>query len=232
MQAAFRGHTGVVSLLQTSSAAVAASTRKYEGDSRLPGQWNDYEAKIVVDAARTGNLNLVTTLLSVCSDEKSISDNDADDAELSDLSNIIVGERVLMQAIDNGYKDIVTHLLDRGVSINNPLPWRIFALDQDLSQRSSLEFARMVEMGCFALHIAITHNDAAMTNLLLEADADPDLCIYYFQKERFVNRKWKSPLGHAAFIGNLAIARDLVGKAWCIREHNADEELDRTWRQY
>jgi hypothetical protein len=68
----------------------------------------------------------------------------------------------------------------------------------------------MVEMGCFSLHVAIAHNDTAMTKLLLEADADPDLCVYYFQKHSYVNRKWKSPLGHAAVLGNLEIVRDLV----------------------
>lgn len=163
---------------------------------------------MVIDAARGGDLNIVTTLLSVCNLE--IITSYDDEVELAELSDIIVGERALMQAIDGGYKDVVAHLLDRGVSINNPLPWRIFDLDQDASRRSSLEIPRMVEMGCFALHIAIAHDDTAMTKFLLEADADPDLCVYYFQQERYVNRKWKSPLAHAASLGNLLIVEDLV----------------------
>jgi ankyrin repeat protein len=105
---------------------------------------------------------------------------------------------------------VIVHLLNRGVSINNPLPWRTFDLDQDISLKSSLDFAQMVEMGCFVIHIAIAHNDTAMAKLLLDAGADPDLCVYYFQKEKYVNCKWKSPLVHAASQGSIEIARELA----------------------
>jgi hypothetical protein len=108
-------------MLQTSHGALLAATEIHPNEGRVPGQWRDYEAKMVIDAARAGDLNIVITLLSVCNSRAAVSDDD-DEMELSDLSNIIVGERALMQAIDGGHKDVVIHLLDCGVSINNPLP--------------------------------------------------------------------------------------------------------------
>jgi ankyrin repeat protein len=165
----------------------------------------------MINAARAGNLSVVTTLLSTCAPQSAVpEERDEEDPALHELSKVMVGERALMQAINGGFKEVVIYLLNNGVSINNPLPWRLFDLDQDHSQDSILTIPRLVEMGCFALHLAIAHKDQAMVRLLLEADADPDLGIYYFEKERYVNCKWKSPLAHACALGNSGIARDLL----------------------
>jgi ankyrin repeat protein len=163
---------------------------------------------------RAGNLSVVATLLSTCAPQSAVpEERDEEDPALHELSKVMVGERALMQAINGGFKEVVIYLLNNGVSINNPLPWRFFDLDQDHSQDSILTIPRLVEMGCFALHLAIAHKDQAMVRLLLEADADPDLGIYYFEKEGYVNCKWlewKSPLAHACALGNNGIAQDLL----------------------
>jgi ankyrin repeat protein len=115
-----------------------------------------------------------------------------------------------MQATHRGQKEIVICLLDMGVPINTPLPWEIFDIDHDFSRDSLLTIARTVEMGCFALHLAIAQGDEAMVRLLLDGDANPDIAVFYSSIEGVIFRKWKSPLEHAAALGNVNIAQLLV----------------------
>jgi len=65
-------------------------------------------------------------------------------------------------------------------------------------------------MGCFGLHLAVAHNDRDMVRLLLEGDADPELGVYFFEKEMYVKSKWTSPPAHASALGNIEIAQDLI----------------------
>ncbi|CZR69820.1 uncharacterized protein PAC_19720 [Phialocephala subalpina] len=186
---------GVIALLQTRSV-------EFDGTSREAQHlWKDHEAQLLIDAAHSGNLNVVKVMFTVMR------------VALHDRSNIVMGERVMMQAIDCGHTNIMTYLLDQGVTLNNPLPWRLFYDDRGYSRRTSRTLPDIVEMslGCFALHIAIAQDDPSMVKLLLEAEADPDLCVVHFRNQKsIVNRRWKSPLAHAAAAGNIEIAGDLI----------------------
>jgi len=205
-RAALLGHTEVVSVLKR-----VAGCPEIDREPLLQGLWAQFEAKMMIDAARAGNLSVVTTLRSVCAPDTPLPDDgEAEDAPPPDLSDVVVGERALMQAINCGHKEVVIHLLDCGVSVNNPLPWRLFDIDQGHSQDSILSIARTVQMGCFGLHLAVARNDQAMVKLLLDGDADPELGVYFFEKEMYIKCKWTSPLAHASANGNIEIARDLL----------------------
>jgi ankyrin repeat protein len=199
------GHTEVVSVLQ-----LITDCWKFDTEPHVQGQWAESEAKMLIEAARTGNLSVVITLLSVCSPDTSIPDVETGAADPPDLSNTMVGERALMQAIRRGHKDIVIHLLYHGVSLNNRLPWRLLDIDQDYSEDSILSIPRKVEMGCFGLHLAIAQNNREMVKLLLGADVDPELGVDDLETEMDIEGKWISPLAHASAIGNIGIAQDLL----------------------
>jgi hypothetical protein len=100
-------------MLQNCTAALSAAMDKQLNEPRVPGQWKDYQARMVIDNARGGDLNIVIALLSVCDAETLILYEDdekefpelssyvavekrAVEEQLSDLSYIIVKGRALM----------------------------------------------------------------------------------------------------------------------------------------
>lgn len=225
------GHTEVVSALQLVSDRWEIDTKTY-----AQGKWAESEAKILINAARTGNLSVVTTLRSVCSPNTSIPDVETWAADPPDLSNAMVGARALMQAIHGGHQDVVAHLLYHGVSTNIRVPWRLFKFDQDgfddfkdfndfkdlvMVEKKTVETqvgasrgpntsAKLAGIGCFALHLAIAHNKREIVKLLLRADVDPEAGIDVLETKVDVEGKWISPLAYASAIGNIEIAQDLL----------------------
>ncbi|CZR70190.1 uncharacterized protein PAC_20091 [Phialocephala subalpina] len=203
-RAAYAGEVDVVAILQIPILWF------YEQPTEEDELWKEHEARMLIEATHAGNVNVVKAMFTVCAPSTPATEDNP--VAFPDLSNIVMSERVMMQAIDCGHKDVVTYLLDQGVTLNNPLPWRLFETDMDYSKNLLRTLPKKVEMslGCFALHLAIAHQDTTMVKALLEADADPDLCVYYFEKAGSINRRWKSPLAHASAIGNIGIARDLL----------------------
>lgn len=85
-----------------------------EGTTRKEGHWSHFEAKLLKDAAGVGNLNIVKTLLEVYG--TTCSQVDAAEQSPFEMSNVAVGERALMQAINAGHQDVVIYFLETGGS--------------------------------------------------------------------------------------------------------------------
>jgi ankyrin repeat protein len=127
-----------------------------------------------------------------------------------ELSTLVLGKRALMQAICGGHIGVAMRLLDHGISVNSPLPWKLFDLDQEQPAASISAIPRIIEVGCFPLQIAVAREDTPMVELLLETGADPDLCINDYKQDRHSRHKWRSPLVHAAELDNIKIAELLI----------------------
>ncbi|RFU34121.1 hypothetical protein B7463_g2205, partial [Scytalidium lignicola] len=204
-RAAYEGHPAVVSALES---AAPFSVTDWNTELQIPGLWTDFEAEMMINAARAGNVDVVAGLLTACAPQ--VSESMTTKFKEHELSDAMVQQRALMQATNGGHREVVIYLLDHGVPINSSVPWSIFDVDHDFSRDTLLTIARTVKLGCFALHLAIAQSDEAMVQLLLEGDADPDVGTYYFSQDGSVFRKSHSALAHAAALGNVKIERLLI----------------------